>query len=254
MDRVTMRGLAADEGWNVPFDSPFYPVLPAHYEDVFFQLVFFRADPAAVVRFLPDPLQPSADGRCLAIGIRIPKCSAYGAFEEAVVQMACRFGDRMGWYCSHVWHNGPAGIAAGREIYGTPKFMADVEIASSGENASTKAGTGGTVEIEITSQTPDPATPQDLPDLAPSWRLKVIPRADGPGPAIKQLIDGAPATQDLRVAWCRRGEGSVRFQPSAARDLSELAPLSYDGAFHKESSYSEGYASIVHDYLAGDQT
>jgi hypothetical protein len=34
MDRVTMRGLAADEGWNVPFDSPFYPALPAHYEDV----------------------------------------------------------------------------------------------------------------------------------------------------------------------------------------------------------------------------
>jgi hypothetical protein len=30
--------------------------------------------------------------------------------------------------------------------------------------------------------------------------------------------------------------------------------LSYDGAFHMESSYSEGYASIVHDYLAGDHT
>jgi acetoacetate decarboxylase len=233
----------------IPFDSPFYPQLPAHYQDVFFQLVFFRADPTAMGPLLPDPLQAAADGRCVAMGIRVPKCRAYGSFDEAVVQMACTFGDQSGWYCSHVWHNGPAGIAAGREIYGTPKFLADIQLDGTRDHASTAAGTGGTVEIEITSQTPDIATPQDLPTLAPSWRLKVIPRADGPGPAIMQLVDGAPATQDLQVAWCQQGEGSVRFSQSAARDLTGLAPLSYDGAFHMQCSYSEGFAVITHDYL-----
>jgi hypothetical protein len=64
-----------------------------------------------------------------------------------------------------------------------------------------------------------------------------------------QLVDGAPATQDLQVAWCQQGEGSVRFSQSAARDLTGLAPLSYDGAFHMQCSYSEGFAVITHDYL-----
>lgn len=246
-----MGGLRAGEGWSVPFDSPFYPPLPARYEDVLFHLVFFRADPAAIAELLPDPLQPAPDGRCVAMGIRIPRCSAYGTFDEAAVQLACTFGDQQGWYCSHVWHNGPAGIAAGREIYGTPKFLADVQVSGAREDLQTEAGTGGVVEIAISSQAADSAASQDLPGLAPSWRLKVIPRADGPGPAIKQLIDGSTATQDLVVAWCRRGEGSVRFEPSAARDLSGLSPQSYDGAFHMETSYAEGYAAIAHDYLDG---
>ncbi len=233
----------------IPFDSPFYPQLPAQYEDVFFQLVSFRADPAAMAPLLPEPLLPAPDGRCVAMGIQVPRCSAYGAFDEAVLQMACTFGDESGWYCSHVWHSGPAGIAAGREIYGTPKFLALISLEGSQQQAHTAAGTGEVVEIEITSQTPDTALPEELPDLAPSWRLKMIPRADGPGPAIKQLIDGAPASLDLQVAWCRRGQGSVRFSPSTARDLSALQPLSYDGAFHMQCSYAEGFAAITHDYL-----
>ena len=48
----------------IPFDSPFYPQLPAQYEDVFFQLVFFRADPTAMAPLLPEPLLPVPDGRC----------------------------------------------------------------------------------------------------------------------------------------------------------------------------------------------
>ena len=242
--------LSAQDGWNVPFDSPFYPPLPARYEQVFFQLVFFRSDPTVVESLLPEPLQPSADGRCVAMGIGIPTCSAYGTFEEAALQLACRFGDQEGWYCSHVWHNGPAGIAAGREIYGTPKFLADVNIEATPEQARTEAGTVGELEISIASSATQLVTPEEIPGLAPSWRWKVIPRADRPGPAIKQLVDGSTATHDLDISWCRRGEGVVRFDASAARDLSALVPTAYDGAFHMEASYSEGFATIAHDFLA----
>lgn len=236
--------------WTTPLDSPFYPPLPARYEDVRFQLVFFRADPAAVTPLLPASLQPAADGRCVAMGIGVPRCSAYGTFEEAVVQVACSLDGEPGWYCSHVWHNGPAGIAAGREIYGTPKFLAEIELDAGDADMSTKAGTGGVLEIALHSRARTVATIEDLPSLAPSWRLKVIPSAAGPGAAVHQLIDGSTATQDLRVAWCRRGDGEVRFAASAARDLSGLAPLSYDGAYHFEASYAEGYATIARDFLA----
>ena len=114
--------LSAQDGWNVPFDSPFYPPLPARYEQVFFQLVSFRSDPTVVESLLPEPLQPSADGRCVAMGIGIPTCSAYGTFEEAALQLACRFGDQEGWYCSHVWHNGPQESPLGERSMGHRSF------------------------------------------------------------------------------------------------------------------------------------
>lgn len=58
------------------------------------------------------------------------------------------------------------------------------------------------------------------------------------------------ATQDLEAGPCHRGAGSLRFGRSASRDLTGLTPLSLDGAFHMEASYTEGFATIVHDYLA----
>ena len=109
-------GLPHDEGWAIPFDSPYYPPLPAHYRGVWFQHVFFEADPAAVSRFLPEPLEASPDGLCTAVGIKVPFSTSYGAFNEAALMLRCTFRGEAGWYISHVWHDGPAGIAEGREI------------------------------------------------------------------------------------------------------------------------------------------
>ena len=60
--------LARDAGWAIPFDAPFYPPLPAWYRGVKFQQVLFRADPDEVARLLPEPLEPSPDGECMATG------------------------------------------------------------------------------------------------------------------------------------------------------------------------------------------
>ena len=82
------------------------------------QLVFFEASPESVTGFLPEPLEASESGLCVAGGVEVPYSSSYGAFEESFLMLACRFRDRSGFYCSHMFHNGPAGIAAGREVYG----------------------------------------------------------------------------------------------------------------------------------------
>ena len=106
--------LEHDEGWTIPFDAPYYPRLPAVYRNVKFQLVLFGAPPDAIRRFLPAPLEPWPEGDCVAAGLEVPFSTAYGAFEEAFVLLPCRFRGQTGYYCSHVQHNGPAGIAAGR--------------------------------------------------------------------------------------------------------------------------------------------
>jgi len=244
-------GLAHDQGWAIPFDSPFYPELPAWYRGVQFQQVYYRADPAEVAKLLPQPLEASPGGECMAMGIRIPFSTAYGAFLEGMLQMKVSFRGEPGWYCSHVWHDGPRGIAAGREIYGTPKIFSELDVRVTDASMLTRASMAGVPVLTISSTMETAIPASELPTLAPSWRLKLIPRADGPGPALKQLIDGASATIDARILCAYRGRGTVHWEPSPFGDLTGLRPLEYSAAYYFEADYGEGFAKIAYDYLAG---
>ena len=244
-------GLPHDEGWAIPFDAPFYPPLPAWYRDVRFQQVFFRADPAAVARFLPEPLEPAPDGECVAIGIQIPFSTAYGPINEAVLELKATFRGTTGWYSTYVWHDGPSGIAAGREIYGTPKVFSKVDIEYGDGTMLTRAHIGGIPVITISTTGRVPIDGAALRGRAPAWRLKLIPRADGPGPAIKQLVDASSATIDLDMHWAYAGRGTVAFEPSPLGDVSGLRPLEFGDAHMFEASYGEGFATIAYDYLEG---
>jgi acetoacetate decarboxylase len=234
----------------MPYVHPYYPPLPASYRDVRSQLVVFESEPDAVARFLPDPLEPSPDGLCVAAGIEVPFCSAYGPFNEAFLMLKARFKGEDGWYLPIIWHDGPAGIAAGREIYGAPKVFASIDIGFDGRTMRAVASMGGIAVLTLSSTLDEPIPPEALPSMAPDWRLKVIPRADGPGPAIKQLVDASGANTDVTVAAAFRGSGTVAFGASSASDFTALGPGAVRDAFFSESSFSEGFGRIVHDYLA----
>ena len=243
--------LGHNEGWCIPPDSPFYPPLPAIYRNVKMQLLFFHAPVAAVKAFLPEPLEASPDGLCMAAGLEVPFCTSYGPFLEAFLQLKCTFGREEGYYCSHVFHDGPAGIAAGREIYGTPKLYSDLTVRYVDRAMTTEARLGGVRVLELSTHAGSVVSADSLPSLAPSWRLKVIPRADGPGPALKQLIDGSKAGRDQTVHFCARGKGALSFGASPFLDLTPLHPVDYGDAYYLETSFSESlYAEIVYDYLA----
>ena len=240
--------LKHNDGWNIPASDPFYPTLPAVYRNVQMQLVFFEASPEEIRRVLPEPLEASDSGLCVAAGLVIPYSSSYGAFEESFLMLECRFRGRSGFYCSHVFHNGPAGIAAGREIYGTPKVYADLNVQRDGARMRTETVYDGSRILTISSETPTLAEPAAIPVLSPGWRLKIIPRADGPGPALKQLIDCTNVMRDVTHHQVLRGSGTVTLGKSSSCDLTPLVPQSYSEAFCLELSYSEGYAEIVYDY------
>ena len=216
--------LKHDGGWNIPADNPFYPPLPAGYRNVKFQFVFFHANPAAVQDFLPEPLEATEDGLCVASGLNASFCTNYGPFQESFILMQCRFRNQTGFYCSHVFHNGPTGIAAGREIYGTPKVYAELKVRQADRCMVTETSLGGVPVLNISSSMETIAPHDAMPALTPAWRLKIIPRADGPG----RVVLGA----------------------SPLCDLIPLTPLKYGDAFYMERSFSEGYAEIVYDYLS----
>lgn len=242
-------GIAMDDIANMPAFSPYYPMPPARYRGVKFQFVAFRAEVSAVERVLPPCFEASADGFCTAIGLTVPWSANYGAFEESILVVKCTYRGQIGYFAPVVFLNSRSSIPAGREIYGTPKVYADMKVAMDERVMHTDTLLAGTSVLSIRSTMQRPSTVEELPQLSPSWRLKVIPRADGPGAEVMQLIDAAATMTDVEVHVCRAGDGVVEFSPSPIYDLADFVPQEYFGAWYAEMDYTEGFAEIVHDFL-----
>ena len=238
-----------DQIANMPAFSPYYPMPPARYRNVRFQFVYFRADPQAVDGLLPACLTPADDGFCVAIGLEAPWTANYGRFCESLISLKCTFAGQVGFFAPVVFLNSRSSIPAGREIYGTPKVYAEVEVGMDERVMYTRTQLAGGAILNIRSTMQRQAQVEEMPLLAPSWRLKVIPRADGPRPEIMQLVDAAGATSQVQVHVCRAGEGVVQCDPQPVYDLSGLVPREYLGAHYVEMDYTEGYGTIVRDFL-----
>ena len=234
---------------NMPAFSPFYPMPPARFRNARTHRVYFRADVSAIERVLPACFEPSEDGFCVAFGTSVAWTATYGRFEESALMVKCTYRGQVGYFVPVAFLNNGSAIAGGREIYGTPKAFADMEVGMDERVMYTQTRLAGVSVLSIRSTMQRAATVEEMPKLAPYWRLKVIPRADGKGADVMQLIDGTNVNSDVTVHVCRAGDGVVQFNPSPIYDLSDFTPREYYGAYYVESDFTEGYAEIVHDFL-----
>ena len=234
---------------NMPAFSPYYPMPPARYRNVRFQYVYFRADTSAVDRVLPACFEAADDGFCAAFGLTVPWSANYGQFQESGLLVKCTYEGQEGYFAPVVFLNSRGSIPAGREIYGTPKVFAEMRVQMDERVMYTDTQLAGTSVLSIRSTMHRPATMDSMPQLRPSWRLKVIPRADGQGADVMQIIDGAVAASEVVVHVCRAGDGVVQMNPVPTYDLSDFTPREYLGAHYLEMDYTEGYAEIIKDLL-----
>jgi acetoacetate decarboxylase len=240
---------ARDADWATPADAPAYPRPPAHYEDVLFQLVFFRTRPEEIARLLPEPLLPSPTGRCCAFAVEVPFCAEYGPFKEMGVAVGCTLDGQEAFFLACLFLDSSDPIAPGREIYGSPKKYAHVRIVQEGNELTSTATRADVPMIRLNSRNTEPARPDEVPALFPLYQMKVLPAVDRPAPAVKQLIRSA-APENVRVQRLFKGPGVVAFAPTVAGDFWRLTPIEFDGAIYQVASYAQGYGEVVRDFLA----
>lgn len=246
-----MARLPFDQGLGMPADQPYWGELPTQYRGVRFQTVYFRAAEDAIRAFLPEPLEPAPGGLCAAFSVDVPFSTSFGPFHESGLVLQARFRGDPVFFCSHVFLDNVAAIVCGREVYGTPKMYAEVSLVQHENQLTCTTTFRGTLIMAISSTRDAPCAEAEVIPLFPMLRLKLIPRVDGPRPAIKQLTGGA-APREVAIHATYRGRGRVVFAPSPTLDLTPLQPRAYVAAFYQELSYSQGYGEVVFDYLAED--
>jgi len=237
-----------NENWTTPVDAPMYGPLPTVYRDVVFNTVYFRTDPANIAPLLPEPFEPGEDGICAALAIEVAFSSSYGPFNEMGVVAQVTFRGQKGFYLAALYLNNDSAIAAGREIYGSPKKMAEVTFEDHGEVFVATCRRSGIDIIRLTSRILTPAKEDDFIPVFPIFNLKMIPRIDKPEPAIKQVTSAGVDNAKLR--WLYKAAGTVQFQPSVSGDFARLQPQEILGASRSKMDYEQGFGEVVYDYLA----
>jgi acetoacetate decarboxylase len=236
-----------NENYTTPVDSPAYGPLPTVYRNVLFNYVYFTVDPASIEVLLPAPLTPCEEGLCAAFSIKVPFSSSYGAFDEMGVVVQAVFKGKKIFYLPALFLNNDSAIAAGREIYGSPKKYADIELK---ENAGIYTGTcrkNGVDIIRIDTKIIRPSIEGELPDIFPVYNLKMIPSITGGTPDVKQLTSTGVFNSKLYYSYLC--DGTVSLNVSSVSRIHVLSPKKIIGASIYEMDYEQGYGEVIYDYL-----
>lgn len=235
------------EDYTTPVDAPAYGPQPTIYRGVVFNYVYFKTDPGNVAPLLPAPFAPSEDGLCAAFSIDVPFSSCYGPFKEMGLVVQVTWNGKKCFYLPALYLDNDSAIAAGREIYGSPKKLAEVTCTDNNEIFTANCRRAGIDFLRITTKITGLGKEEDFIPIFPTYNLKMIPSIEGPWPEIKQItscgIDN-PVTH-----YMYQCAGTVELAPSCNSEIWRLEPAEMIGASRFCMDYEQGWGKIEYDYL-----
>jgi len=192
-------------GFSVPFDAPSYggrrgrstpaSELEFEYRNASVLLSYFSIDNDRIADVLPEGIEPYASPTYGIAWVSEYPQSTLGEYREfiSLIQVEDPDGE-MAYYCPYIYvDNGPA-MAAGREVFGAPKKLAEISLErDNGQVLGTLERPAGkrlaTLTIEPTQRVQDNAVLETaMPDPVPLLSLRHLPPIAG-GDGITQLVE-----------------------------------------------------------------
>ena len=108
----------------MPLTSPAYPPGPYRFRQREYLVIAYRTDPRKLRELVPEPLQVE-EAVVKYEFIRMPDSTGFGDYTESGQVIPVSFEGRKGAYAHCMFLNDEPPIAAGRELWGFPKKLAD---------------------------------------------------------------------------------------------------------------------------------
>lgn len=239
-------------------NASLYTPYPFYYRDVKRLVISYETDLDPVLDILPDVLDPISDPPQVFftindIGFNLP----LGPYREAFIGIKCKFQEMAVRYYAYMWVTSDAAMAAGREIYGAPKKLAEVSLSSDPHNTELIQGAverPAGVRLITASAMLDRFPKQIELKSEPAVLLKIIPDACNPKePAISELLRvdmnfRLSLTEDNQPEFYP-GVGSLDFNSDAIDDsIFELIPRKILSASFMKMEFSEEKVTLLHKY------
>jgi len=233
----------------MPLTSPSFPPGPYRFVNREFLIVTYETDLDALRAVVPEPLEVN-EPHVKYEFIRMPDSTGFGDYTESGQVIPVSFQGTKGSYVHAMYLDDHPPIAAGRELWGFPKKLAQPKLHV---EIDTIVGTLDYGPVRIATATmgfKHRALPPDgvLAALAlPNFLLKIIPHVDGT-PRICELVRYYTTEVTLKGAWS--GPSSLELHPHALAPVSELPVRKIVSALHFVADLTLGLGEVVHDYLA----
>ena len=236
------------KAFAMPLTNPAYPVGPYRFHNREYLIITYRTDPEKLRALVPEPLQ--IDQAIVKYEfIRMPDSTGFGDYTESGQVIPVSFRGRKGNYTHCMFLNDHPPIAAGRELWGFPKELADPSLKA---EIDTLVGELYYHKLRIAVGTMGYKHKEaDLAAVkasleAPNFLLKIIPHVDGT-PRICELVEYHLTDIDLHGAWT--GPAELSLMSHALAPLAELPVLEIVSGLHLVADLTLPLGKVVYDYL-----
>lgn len=237
------------KAFAMPLTSPAYPRGPYRFINREFLTVTYETDMDLLRAVVPEPLE-IVEPLVHFEFIRMPDSTGFGNYTESGQVIPVRYKGKRGTYTHAMYLDDLAPIAAGREIWGYPKKLAQpkLEVVSD-----TLLGTLDYGPCRIATATMGyKYEALDLKKVTeslntPIYLLKIIPHVDG-STQICELIEIILTDVHVKGAW--QGPAQLELAHHALAPVANLPVRKIVKAVHLLTDLTLPYGRVVHDYLA----
>ncbi|HUX98082.1 MAG TPA: acetoacetate decarboxylase family protein [Candidatus Deferrimicrobium sp.] len=206
---------------SMPVSASLYPEPPYYYTNAEMVSILFSVDRDKVASIVPEPLKLPRSPIIMAFVAWYPE-TTIGPYHEAatLIQSFLKTESTRveGFYCNSMFVDSDVALAAGREIWGYPKKLADMSVKKAGNKFVGLLRRNGIDVMKITIE-PQNAL-QSLPN-AETLTLKQIIKPDGSGLELREFIK---TPMQMEAIDAKAGTATIEFQESDADPLYLLEP------------------------------
>ncbi|MEM1352548.1 MAG: acetoacetate decarboxylase [Pseudomonadota bacterium] len=233
----------------MPLTNPSYPPGPYRFYDREFLIISYRTDLDALRAVVPEPLKV-VEPIVKYEFIRMPDSTGFGDYTETGQVIPVEYEGQKANYVHAMFLDDHAPIAAGREIWGFPKKLAQPSLRVEKE---TLVGTLDKGSVRVATGTmgykhKELDTNVIAASLAaPSYLLKIIPHVDCT-PRICELVRYSQTELTVKGAWS--GPARLEMTHHSYVPVADLPVLEVISGTHIIADLTLGLGEVVHDYLA----
>ncbi|MFA5959239.1 MAG: acetoacetate decarboxylase [Tatlockia sp.] len=236
------------QAFAMPLHNPSYPKGPYRFTNREYLIITYETDLDLLREAVPAPLEVVEPLIQFEV-IRMPDSTGFGDYTESGQVIPVRYKGKAGSYSHAMYLDDEPPIAAGREIWGFPKKLAQPTLKVEKE---TLIGTLDYGSCRIATATMG-FKYQELMQknlatsmAAPCYLLKIIPHVDGTT-RVCELVEYQLKNIVIKGAWT--GPARLDFFHHAMAPLAHFPIKKIVKAVHILSDLTLPYGRVVHDYL-----
>jgi acetoacetate decarboxylase len=240
------------EGTHLSCTAPHYPMPPMTYKNNRMLFITFKTSPDLLRALVPEPLAVNPAGLVtIYVGALNVADPVHFSYHEAGIMIPASYMGKEGNYMPVLYLDQALPIMVGREIWGFPKFQAELGLEVEGGMVRAHVIMNGVSLIDATLHMSEPI-PHKASTPLTIFLLKSIPSVTGSPPYdVNQLTTAV--LRDSVNSEVRPGMATLHLRSTPSDPLNMIPVLEIVSGVYVIGGFVLDYGEVIYDYLTKEK-